>query len=398
VFENTLELKLETGSSMKIGSKVFAEFNNTPSSLKNKPVSCYSESNNTDYSYFKKSNSQKQTAYCGQEPNISSDIPKKSNPWSLKNITNVLGVVLGLGIIGGTILKSYKTPEAIKQLKKTAEIERRLNSLINKVEDGIPQTNKIENGTNITEKIHNLFCNLGVKANQLTEKHGDELVNNIIYGVGTVIVMPLVILFSPFGKKDSSKEDKMFAILRQPLSFLTMFSIQLAIDKMVKTLKPKVIEKNLLETKEIKVKDGLLEDYKNIEFNEKALKTHFEKFFEHTLTKKEIETIFLFNDPKEMATQLKELLKNKKLSEKTLKNINETGSDILKHYLQAKSGSKALNTGLTVASNIIISQVIGCTLLNVIYGKSMKQYQNYKKTKEINSENGQSMSMKGGDQ
>jgi hypothetical protein len=41
----------------------------------------------------------------------------------------------------------------------------------------------------------------------------------------------------------------------------------------------------------------------------------------------------------------------------------------------------------TVASNVIISQFIGCTLLNVIYGKSMKKYQAMKQPEPETQQN-----------
>lgn len=82
-----------------------------------------------------------------------------------------------------------------------------------------------------------------------------ELTNNIVYGFGTLAIMPLVILFSPIGKKDASKEDRTFTVLRQPISFATLFAVQLTFDKLFKSLADDLNKYGLLDGKKINGKE-----------------------------------------------------------------------------------------------------------------------------------------------
>ena len=192
--------------------------------------------------------------------------------------------------------------------------------------------------------------------------------------------MPLVINFSPFGKKNSSKEDKKYATLRQPLSFATMFSIQLTNDKMFKRWTNAIMDQNLLETDKVKaaIKENKVETVlDDIKYADGELKKHFERVANELLGKGELSA-----DEKAVLYKMKNAEMQHKTLEGFLKDTSkrtvssENIENILKHfdrYAKAAGNKRLVGESLKILSNVIVSQFVGCTLLNVIYGKVMKK-------------------------
>jgi hypothetical protein len=183
--------------------------------------------------------SQKRDIYFGQEnqPSQENKEPKK-NPWSVKNVTNWTGVLLYPIALGIPIALKMNRNSINKNIDSLEKIVKKTSSKMEDIaQDALIKADQADKG-GLLYRMSNFFG----KAKNI----GEELTNNIVYGIGTVVVMPLVILFSPFGKKNSSKEDKTFAVLRQPLSFATMFSVQLTVDKLFKNLIPQLNNLGLL--------------------------------------------------------------------------------------------------------------------------------------------------------
>lgn len=283
---------------------------------------------------------------------------EKKGGLSVKTATNVLGVALGMGAIAGYIIMRYRRPSAQKLIDRNEKLQKGLSGIISDIKEAA-----------ITKEGKNNGFKLGEFFNKLSEKN-QELFNNLVYGFGTVVVMPLVILFSPLGKKDASKEDKVFTVLRQPLSFITMFSMQLTVDKFFKGLTPKFVKKNIFEDKAILTSDGKginesrIED---IKYNTDAYKTEFKKNLTKLAKdrKDDIEELFKINDIDTAKEHLKKILNGADFD-----NMAKS----LEKYLAIKGRQKLLGEALVITTNVLFAAPVGCTLLNVIYGKFMKTF------------------------
>ncbi|MBO7672444.1 hypothetical protein J6S88_03450 [bacterium] len=292
--------------------------------------------------------------------------------FGFKKLTNILGTALGIGIICVSAISLARRPKWMKLQGKQKGLEAKINAAANRFNDAV----EINTGK---QKKGNFLYRLGHKTNAIVDRVGEELSNNLLYGIGTVIVMPLVILFSPFGKKNSSKEDKKYAVYRQPLSFATMFSIQLTNDKMFKRWTNAIMDQNLLETDAVKnaIKEGNAESVvDDIKYADGTLKKIFESFADNVLgdaklSAEEKGILYKMKNAEMQHTQLEEFLKDtakRSVSEENIKNI-------LKHfdrYTKAAGNKRLVGESLKIVSNVLISQFVGCTLLNVIYGKMMK--------------------------
>ena len=212
--------------------------------------------------------------------------------------------------------------------------------------------------------------------------------------------MPLVIMFSPFGKKDSSKEDKFFAVIRQPISFATMFSIQLTNDKVFSRWAKSLEKQNWLEDKDIvdsatrkiiKGENGYSEEViSKIKYNSDVLKEHFEQMFKKAGFNTELlKNIYKIKDPQIQKNKFKEVLDAKATelnvpAEKTKELVNS-----FSRFVEAGGKRKLITESIKIVSNVLVSQVIGCTLLNVIYGKIMKGWTQHKEAAVKNNINNQ---------
>jgi|GEM_PF-6789371 len=190
----------------------------------------YNNQNKTSFS-----NSIKQQVYNNQSIDKNNQ-ENKSNK-NLKDIADCIIVVLGLCIVSMPLIANIKAGKAEKIAKQAEKLEKRTQTLANKVE------NLKNKETEHVQKLP-LICKIGILFDKLAERK--ELTNNLIYGLGTILIEPLVILFSPFGKKKSTKEDKIFAVWRQPISFLTTFGLQFSIDKFFHGLIPKLSRQGFL--------------------------------------------------------------------------------------------------------------------------------------------------------
>lgn len=299
-----------------------------------------------------------------------------------KKLTNVVGTIAGIAIITSAAIYMKKSPAWRKIFDKA---EGDFSKKVKAAQTDYADTVKMTKGE---MKEGNWLYKLGYKTNGLVEKlGGEELSNNILYGIGTVGVMPLVIAYSPFGKKNSSKEDKKFAILRQPLSFATMFSIQLTNDKVFSRWSKSAIAQNILEDKEL-LKDGtnkfktvmknnkeVIDDsiLDKIKFNDGVLKESFkekckELLGDKNITSSEEEILYKMKDPVGQVKKLKEYLHAKSVNPETIEKVAKN----FQRYANASGKSKCVTETVKILNNVVISQVIGCTLLNVIYGKVMK--------------------------
>lgn len=308
-----------------------------------------------------------------QEQNfgVNKENDEKKKGISGKELTNILGVAVGVAAIGGYMLSQARRPQTQKMHDALSGWEKKIANLIESIKEKARVKEPGEE--KLGYRLGNLFGDW--------KESGEELFNNLVYGFGTVVIMPLVILFSPFGKKKSSTEDKVFTILRQPLSFVTMFSMQLTVDKFLKGLVPKFVAKNAFEI------DGKQTDIKDIKFNDGLLKSHFISEMEKlNIPKNEITDLFKLGDQKLIEEQMGKLLK-------------EIGQDIqlptmakkLDNYFKASGRSKLLTQFLVVVTNVLFSAPIGCTMLNVFYGKMMKSWKSQKQGNNAPNE-----SVKGG--
>ena len=361
---------------------------------------------------------------------------EKKNKFSIKNLTNVLGTVAGLGIIIGAAYYMNRRPDYIKRQAKEGALAKKLEALKVDYECAL---NTLKEG-DAKEKKGGFLYRAGSWIQNKVDTIGSELTNNIIYAIGTLAVMPPVIMWSPFGKKNSTKEDKLFAVIRQPVSFATMFSIQLTGDKVISRWQKAAENQNLYENPEIvengKIKPGT--PLEKIRYNADKFKENFKNvcediFGEHIFESNKSMLNGIENKPvEEQKDLIKNLLKElnlenrandellnimddtkmpievriKKLLGKSfyvskqgdIDSIYKVKSNVVQHedmeaflkglnlsqdkfdklmsnfekYVNAAGRKKLVGEAIKIASNVLISQVIGCTLLNVAYGKIMK--------------------------
>ncbi|MDD3014682.1 MAG: hypothetical protein PHC34_13360 [Candidatus Gastranaerophilales bacterium] len=369
---------------MQVGSSIEFNKNLSASAAKTAP------SGISTHSLLK---SQKRDVFFGQEtqPSQENKEPKK-NPWSVKNVTNWTGILLYPLVLGIPIAIKMKRNRINKD---TDALEKIIKQASYKVED-IAQDALIKTGQT---KKGGLLYKISTFFNKAKDT-GEELTNCLVYGFGTVVVMPLVILFSPIGKKNTSKEDKTFAVLRQPLSFVTMFSVQATFDALFKKIIPQLNSLKLLEG--IKGKND-----KELLFNESESKNIFKTEFDKA--KESLKAKNLLNEVD------KELVDIDKFLEKALEKyktdpIEEIMKPIQKYITEnsnlknafeqaiyTPSRAKVLKEVSVITTNVIVSQFIGCTLLNVIYGKTMKKWGPKSENKtEIKPEVKQETAVKGG--
>lgn len=303
-----------------------------------------------------------------EKPQVEKEPQKHSH---VKTITNVGGVILGLGAVSALVISKQLRPKNVKLLEKQKD-------KLKKVQDGLD--NLVDKVTVDKTKMNKSF-KFGLWSNKIAD-HNPELFNNLIYGFGTVAIMPLVILFAPFGKNKSTPEDRLFTVLRQPISFVTMFGMQLTVDKFIKDLVPKFVKNNSLE-KDIEDSKGN-KIYDNIQFNTAEYKTHFSDQLKKVggMSAESVSGLLKINDEQSIK---KEILKLPK--EKIVELLPK-----LDKYFKIKGREQLLGQTIVVIGNVLFSAPIGCTMLNVFYGKSMKALKPPKveaKAKENNEKGGQ---------
>lgn len=348
----------------------------------------------------------------GQEKDSTSKTENEnSSHLSFKHLTNILGVAAWLGVVGYSLvslkLLQRKSPEMIAEGAKN--LKKQALSHIEKLAD--PEANNIDKalGGVPSKGLRKFLYKMGDGFQNLKMKLGSELFNNLTYAFGTLVIMPAVVLFSPIGKKDASKEDKMFAVLRQPLSVAATLGMQYTFDKLIDKNVPAALKKNQLEDKSILDEKGKIklteESFEKIKYNSDSAKEIFKNLAKDTLTDKEIKNLFdlkSFEDDSSSIykTKMKEIL-NEKYKNLNLKSVDDIihGKEAFLNFKKtnAKDASNiekiitkfnkftsvldnnkmAVQKSKTMV-NVLAASAIGCTFLNVIYGKAMKAYKQYK--------------------
>lgn len=296
-------------------------------------------------------NKRRNISFATGESNPQPNEEKKSGV-SVKKITNVAGIVLGLGAMSAIVLSGKLRPKNVKLAEQQ-------NKSLKKAQDAI---------ANLKDKItvDKSEMNKGFKTGLWFEKvssQNQELFNNILYGFGTVVIMPLVILFAPFGKKKSTPEDRLAAVMRQPMSFVTMFSMQLTVDKLFKDMVPNFIKKNSFEKNIKDPSDKTI--YENIKFNAKEYEPHLKDQLKKVagFSEEKVTDIFKLGDLKAMKAEIQKSCPKEKLNAVMPK---------FEKYSEISSRGKLLTQSIIILGNVLFSTPVGCTMLNVLYGKSMK--------------------------
>ena len=362
---------------------------------------------NSVYSYdlsgkglaVKDSRVQNRIPYTGDD--LNDDNSEKKEKFSVKKATNAAAVaawllVAGLGIYRTGIFRPRSTKgvlnKATKELKK---IKNEKNAL--KYSDDIDEI--LKGQSKGTQKRAKLLYKLGSFFHDTENKMGKELFNNVTYAIGTLFVMPLVIWTSPFGKKDSSTSDKAYATLRQPFSVAATFTLQAMFDKLADKFIPNIINNNTFEIEDIKNnglknKDNLVvaKLYDKIKYNVGEAKRIFTNVLtdispedgglKGILSKEEAEKILDIGCAP--ADEINSYKRNYEKVIKSLREARKATNNPLNEDMLAKIGEKhkviqnvvgynnLLKTRPKVLNNVIVSSVIGCTVLNVVYGKTMK--------------------------
>lgn len=157
--------------------------------------------------------------------------------------------------------------------------------------------------------------------------------------------MPLVILFSPIGKKDASKEDRLFTVLRQPISFATVFAMQLTFDKFFKGLMDKLNLHKLLDG--AKNKEG-----KEIFFNT----DRFKEVISEKMSNKNTNYSFDEKTTNKFKTSLKDLKQTDPFKrsdgENALIKFYESTMNILDEHTNGKTETITTKIGEKIKINI----------------------------------------------
>lgn len=335
---------------------------------------------------------------------IASPKDKSENKWTIRKGVDVSTVAAYTAVLGSAIymIKSKSVPVKLVEARKVLE------------QKAVAVTNELKEAANITigkQKSGSILYKIFDKFGKFKE-NSEELTNNLVYGFGTLVVMPLVILFSPIGKKDATPEDRTFTVLRQPISFATVFAMQLSFDKIFKSLLKDINKYDLFkgikgaDGKELQFKkaDTLknlkekIEEYRttnNIDyfeintdcFNDKDLHAEAIKYQEHIqkhggnkFTTADVKALIIntIGDEYKVSNRVP-LDKINRLLKKYTANPSIL-TEAIDHTFNACLRTRALKEGSVILANSLFSQALGIMMLNVIYGKMMKKYTAFKES------------------
>ena len=323
--------------------------------------------------------------------NDSSQNEEKKSGFSVKKATNAAAVLMWLAIVGAGIYRTglfqKKHPENIAQ--KAKNIKEQFTDLKNDI--GSKDDEILKNQKPTTRFVYKM----GRWANSMEKKFGSELYNNLTYAFGTLVVMPLVIWTSPFGKKDSSTSDKFYATIRQPFSVFSTLMLQWTFDKMFDTYLPGIIKNNTLENQKVKssVKDGKIgiEAFDHIKYNSNETQRLFKLLptldvekggLKGIISVEEAEDILNigeFADKKEVNSYINSFEKKAGKDSAIGQRLSESNREILSKKFKVVTDSMLYNKLAKqrpkVINNVVASSIIGCTFLNVIYGKTLKAFE-----------------------
>ncbi len=352
---------------------------------------------NSNQSAFKAGDVITNVQFYGGEKDSSKNEEKKSG-FSVKKATNVAAVLMWLAIVGAGI---YRT--GLFQKKHPENIAQKANNIKEQFVDLGKSLNNNDSEVLKDQKFATKFVyKMGRWANNMKKRFGSELYNNLTYAFGTLVVMPLVIWTSPFGKKDSSTSDKFYATIRQPFSVFSTLMLQLTFDKMFDAYLPKIINNNALENETVKksVKDGKvgIEAFDHIKYNSDETKRLFKLLPEleqekgglkGIISKEEAANLLKldeFADGKDVNAYLDSFSKKTGKDSAIGKRLSKEQFSVLKKKFKVVTDSISYNELAKqkpkVINNVIASAIIGCTFLNVIYGKTLKKFANKSKENE----------------
>lgn len=158
----------------------------------------------------------------------------KNKPSSSKKFLDNFTLISSAVIIGLPLLTSLKKGKKDLLFEKAQSFEQKAKKFEQTLQDAPLSNNKAP----FIQKFGCFWDNLS--------KNHKEFTNNLIYGLGVIVVEPLIIFTSPFGHKKSSKKDRLSAITRLPITFLSGISFQYTIDKFFSNLIPKLSKKGFL--------------------------------------------------------------------------------------------------------------------------------------------------------
>lgn len=190
-----------------------------------------------------------------QTQNTKKSENKSDNSKQISDISVILSSVLivSLGLLASA--KKGKNETAFKDVQKIKQMTQHL-------ENELKDSETSGNSTPFIQKFGCFWDKL--------QKNHKELTNNLIYALGVIVVEPFVILASPFGQDKSTKNDKMIAIARLPITVLSSLSFQYSIDKFFSDLVPTLSREGFLGEKF----KSLYHDFENLPaINKTKLKT-----------------------------------------------------------------------------------------------------------------------------
>ena len=271
--------------------------------------------------------------------------------------------------------------EAQKIKKQYTKLER-MSKL--KPENNIDKS--LENLNPVNKFFTKSMFKLGESVEKTKAKMGDELYNNLINSIGKVVIMPLIILANPFGKKKTDKNEKASVIIREPLSVFATFTLQGAFDKMFNVYMPKVINNNILETNKIQQKTKnnqklSTEDFLDIKYNDKEAKRLFIELANTSSENGGLKGIITQKQAEELLTLkptdsecYESYIKN---FERLINEKNFTKENFIKlknkyqHVAKVVGNNQLAKINPKIAMNIVTVVILSRIFLNVIYGKTI---------------------------
>lgn len=177
------------------------------------------------------------TAFTSEKETNNDTKPTENKTSSFKKFSDTLTIIASALIIGIPLLTSLKKGKKDVLLKKAQDLEQNAKQLEQTLQDAANNNKKAP----FIQKFGCFWDNLS--------KNHKEFTNNFIYGLGVIVVEPFIIFTSPFGHDKSSQKDKLSAIARLPITFLSGISFQYSIDKFFSDLIPKLSKEGFLGEK-----------------------------------------------------------------------------------------------------------------------------------------------------
>jgi len=318
------------------------------------------------------------------EKNKSESPKKKGSPWI--QAANIAGVTAWLGIVGTSLYLAwrgrYKVPDIPKGFKATEAGLKKLEAATGDLSAELADIQAVIKDPKKAAEMTQINANglgkikkpwgykFGLNLDKL-QSQSKELFNNIVYCFGSLCVVPLVVIFAPWGK-DASVRDRVTTVLRQPLSVVSMLSLQIISDKLCRKFSSGLINKNHLEANDIqaalkaKNTDGI---FNKVRYNSKPLKDVFTGAMTKQNLTQEAADILKHKSFESAEKRLIEIANQKGISGSVLEGLNSR----LKHYHMANKRAELLKTAVTILVNVFLVVPISTLFLNVLYGKTVQK-------------------------